>query len=101
MVVHFARTHIPKQIHNLSPNSFLHKLITTAFENSGPLFRTVMGIKSRPLMWLREMVDLHHRRDVLLRTPAGNRGSHLQLERMYNLREVSPPRTNTLPPHPA
>jgi aldehyde:ferredoxin oxidoreductase len=89
---------IPKQVHNLSPNSFLHKLITTAFENSGPLFRTVMSIKGRPMLWFEKWLTYI--------TGETFSSGHLQeigarifnLERMYNLREGFTGKDDTLPP---
>jgi aldehyde:ferredoxin oxidoreductase len=89
---------IPKAVHNLSPNSFLHKLITTAFENSGPLFRTVMSIKGRPMLWFEKWLTYI--------TGQTFSSGHLQeigarifnLERMYNLREGFTAKDDTLPP---
>jgi aldehyde:ferredoxin oxidoreductase len=89
---------IPKQIHNLNPNSFLYKAITTAFENSGPLFRTVMGIKGRPMMWFEkwltyitgETFSSGHLQEI--------GGRIFNLERMYNLREGFTAKDDTLPP---
>ncbi len=89
---------IPKPVHNLNPNGFTYKLMTTLFENSGPVFRKVMSIKGRPMMWFEKWLTY----------VTGERFSsgHLQeigarifnLERMYNLREGFTARDDTLPP---
>ncbi len=88
---------IPKPVHNLNPNGFTYKLMTTLFENSGPVFRKVMSIKGRPMMWFEKWLTY----------VTGERFSsgHLQeigarifnLERMYNLREGFTARDDTLP----
>ena len=89
---------IPKAVHNLSPNSWTHKLLVTAFENSGPLYRTIMGIKARPLLWFEKWLTYI--------TGETFSSGHLQeigarifnLERMYNLREGLTGRDDTLAP---
>ena len=88
---------IPKQVHNMNPNSFAYKLVTTIFENSGPVFRKLMSIKGRPMMWWEKWLTY----------VTGERMSsgHLQeigarifnLERMYNLREGFTAKDDTLP----
>lgn len=88
---------IPKQIHEMDPNSFAYKAITTAFENSGPLFRILMGIKGKPMMWFEKWLTYI--------TGTTFSGGHLQeigarifnLERMYNLREGLTAADDTLP----
>jgi aldehyde:ferredoxin oxidoreductase len=88
----------PKAIHDLNPNSFTYKLLTTAFENSGPIFRTVMSIKGRPLLWFEKWLTYI--------TGQTFSSGHLQeigarifnLERMYNLREGLTAKDDTLPP---
>lgn len=88
---------IPKQIHEMDPNSFTYKLITTAFENSGPLMRILMGIKGKPMMWFEKWLTFI--------TGTTFSGGHLQeigarifnLERMYNLREGMTGKDDTLP----
>jgi aldehyde:ferredoxin oxidoreductase len=42
---------IPKAVHEMDPKSFAHRALVTIFENSGPLMRTVMGLKGSPMMW--------------------------------------------------
>jgi aldehyde:ferredoxin oxidoreductase len=89
---------VPKAAHNLNPNSFMHKLLVTAFENSGPLFRKVMGIKGRPMLWFEKWLTYI--------TGETFSSGHLQeigarifnLERMYNLREGFTAKDDTLPP---
>ena len=88
----------PKQLHNLSPNSTTYKLLSLALENSGPLLRTVMGMKGVPVMWFEKWLT------YITGTPIS--GGHLQeigarifnLERMYNLREGLTAADDTLPP---
>ncbi|HSQ01525.1 MAG TPA: aldehyde ferredoxin oxidoreductase family protein [Candidatus Dormibacteraeota bacterium] len=89
---------IPKQVHNMDPNSFLYKAVTTLFENSGPLMRIAMGIKGKPMMWYEKWLTYI--------TGTTVSGGHLQeiggrifnLERMYNLREGLTAADDTLPP---
>jgi aldehyde:ferredoxin oxidoreductase len=89
---------VPKAAHNLNPNSFLYKAIATVFENSGPVFRTVMSIKGRPMLWFEKWLTYI--------TGETFSSGHLQeigarifnLERMYNLREGLTARDDTLPP---
>ncbi len=89
---------IPKQIHNLDPKSMTHKLLSLALENSGPLLRTAMGLKGKPMMWYEKWLT------YITGTPLS--GGHLQeiggrifnLERMYNLREGLTAADDTLPP---
>ncbi|MBI4517194.1 MAG: aldehyde ferredoxin oxidoreductase family protein [Deltaproteobacteria bacterium] len=88
---------VPKAAHALNPNSLLHKAITTVFENSGPVFRTVMGIKGRPMLWFEKWLTYI--------TGQTFSSGHLQeigarifnLERMYNLREGKSAQDDTLP----
>jgi aldehyde:ferredoxin oxidoreductase len=89
---------IPRAVHEMNPNSFTYKLITTLFENSGPLLRKAMGIKGRPMLWFEKWLT------YITGTPFS--GGHLQeigarifnLERMYNLREGLTASDDTLPP---
>lgn len=89
---------VPKQVHNLDPNSFVYKLLTTAFENSGPLLRTAMGLKGKPMLWFEKWLTYI--------TGTTFSGGHLQeiggrifnLERMYILREGLDEKDDTLPP---
>ncbi|MGI9431486.1 MAG: aldehyde ferredoxin oxidoreductase family protein [Myxococcota bacterium] len=89
---------IPRSIHEMDPNSFTHRLLSTLFENSGPLFRGMMGIKGSPLLWFEKWLTFI--------TGMKFSGGHLQeigarifnLERMYNLREGLTGEDDTLPP---
>lgn len=89
---------VPKAAHGLSPNSFLYKALAAALENSGPVFRTVMSIKGRPMMWFEKWLTYI--------TGETFSSGHLQeigarifnLERMYNLREGLTAKDDTLPP---
>jgi aldehyde:ferredoxin oxidoreductase len=89
---------IPKAIHDMDPNSFLHRALATVLENSGPLFRTVMSLKGRPMLWFEKWLTYI--------TGTTFSSGHLQeiggrifnLERMYNLREGLTAKDDTLPP---
>ncbi len=89
---------IPKQIHDLRPDSFAHKALSLAVENSGPLFLKAMQMKGKPMLWWEKWLTF------ITGTPLS--GGHLQeiggrifnLERMYNLREGVGADTDTLPP---
>ena len=89
---------IPKAIHDMDPNSFLHRALATVLENSGPLFRTVMSLKGRPMLWFEKWLTYI--------TGETFSSGHLQeigarifnLERMYNLREGLTAKDDTLPP---
>jgi aldehyde:ferredoxin oxidoreductase len=87
----------PAAIHNMSPNSFTHRLLSRLMENMGPLFRGFMGIKGKPMLWWEKW--LTHI------TGQKMSGGHLQeigarifnLERIYNLREGLTQEQDTLP----
>ena len=87
----------PAAIHNMDPNSFLHRLLSRMMENMGPLFRGFMGMKSKPMLWWEKWLT------YITGQPLS--GGHLQeigarifnLERMYNLREGLDRTDDTLP----
>jgi aldehyde:ferredoxin oxidoreductase len=87
----------PKAIHNMSPNSMIYRAIVGAFENSGSLFRKIMSLKGRPMLWFEKWLTYI--------TGETFSGGHLQeigarifnLERMYNLREGFTAKDDTLP----
>jgi aldehyde:ferredoxin oxidoreductase len=89
---------MPKLVHEMDPNSLAYRALATAFEYSGPLFRTVMGLKSKPMLWFEKWLSYI--------TGTSFSGGHLQeigarifnLERMYNLREGFSAEDDTLPP---
>lgn len=89
---------IPKAVHEMNPNSVTYKLLTTLFENSGPLMRKAMAIKGRPMLWFEKWLTYI--------TGTTFSGGHLQeigerifnLERLYNLREGLTGAEDTLPP---
>jgi aldehyde:ferredoxin oxidoreductase len=89
---------IPKAVHEMDPTSFTHRLLSTLFENSGPLFRGMMSVKSSPMLWFEKWLTYI--------TGTKLSGGHLQeigarifnLERMYNLREGLTGSDDTLPP---
>jgi aldehyde:ferredoxin oxidoreductase len=88
---------LPKAVHNMDPNSLVHRMLTTVLENSGPFFRKVMGFKGKPMFWFEKWLT------YITGTPFS--GGHLQeiggrifnLERMYNLREGFTMADDTLP----
>ena len=87
----------PAAIHNMDPNSRTHRLLSKMMENMGPLFRILMGIKGKPLLWWEKWLT------YITGQPMS--GGHLQeigarifnLERMYNLREGLTAADDTLP----
>ena len=89
---------IPKFVHEMDPKSWQYRLAVAAFENSGPMFRVLQGIKGRPLMWWEKWMTF------ITGTPMSS--GHVQeiggrifnLERMYNLREGLTASDDTLPP---
>ena len=89
---------IPKAVHRMDPKSFAHRALTAIFENSGPMMRTVMGLKGNPMMWFEKWLTYI--------TGTKFSSGHLQeiggrifnLERMYNLREGLGGADDTLPP---
>ncbi|RLB52399.1 MAG: aldehyde:ferredoxin oxidoreductase, partial [Deltaproteobacteria bacterium] len=91
---------IPRQVHDLSPNSIAYKLAVTAFENSGPALRLFLRKrpKTKPMLWFEkwltfitgETFSTGHLQDIGARI--------FNLERMYNLREGLTGEDDTLPP---
>ncbi len=87
----------PAAIHAMSPNSLPYKIMTTLFENSGPMMRLAMGMKGRPMLWWEKWLTYI--------TGQTFSSGHLQeigarifnLERMYNLREGLSGADDTLP----
>ena len=41
----------PKAVHEMNPDSRLHRLLSFALENAGPLFRWSQNLKGPPLLW--------------------------------------------------
>jgi aldehyde:ferredoxin oxidoreductase len=89
---------MPRAIHEMNPNSFSYRALAFLFENSGPLFRGMMGLKGSPMLWFEKWLTYI--------TGQKFSGGHLQeigarifnLERMYNLREGLTAADDTLPP---
>lgn len=89
---------MPRMIHEMDPKSLRYRVLTKLFENSGPLFRAVMGMKGNPMLWFEKWLTYV--------TGTKFSGGHLQeigarifnLERMYNLREGLTAADDTLPP---
>jgi hypothetical protein len=61
---------MPRQIHEMNPNSFTYKALAFVFENSGPLFRGLMSVKSKPMLWFEKWLT------YITGTPFS--GGHLQ-----------------------
>ncbi len=89
---------IPKFVHEMNPDSFAHKALSFALENSGSLFMKSQQLKGKPMLWWEKWLT------YITGEPLS--GGHLQeiggrvfnLERMYNLREGVGADTDTLPP---
>ena len=89
---------IPAFVHRMDPNSFLYRMLVGAFERSGPMYRWLLGLKVRPLLWFEQWLTYI--------TGQTFTSGHLQeigarifnLERMYNLREGLTCQDDSLPP---
>ena len=88
---------VPKMVHEMNPSSRMHRLLSFALENAGPLFRWSQSIKGAPLLWFEKWLTYI--------TGQKFSSGHLQeigarifyLERMYNLREGLTQEDDTLP----
>jgi aldehyde:ferredoxin oxidoreductase len=90
---------IPKQVHQMSPDSLAHRALSFALEHTpGAVLRGAMSRKGRPMMWFEKWLTYI--------TGTTFSSGHLQeiggrifnLERMYNLREGLGGKDDTLPP---
>jgi aldehyde:ferredoxin oxidoreductase len=90
---------IPKQVHEMDPDSFLHRSLRFALEHTpGAVLRGAMSMKGKPMMWFEKWLTYI--------TGTTFSSGHLQeiggrifnLERMYNLREGLTGKDDTLPP---
>jgi aldehyde:ferredoxin oxidoreductase len=90
---------IPKAVHEMSPDSFLHRSLRFALEHTpGAVLRGAMSMKGKPMMWFEKWLTYI--------TGTTFSSGHLQeiggrifnLERMYNLREGLTAKDDTLPP---
>ena len=89
---------IPAMVHNMDPQSLAHRTMSFLLENSGPVFRRFMSLKTKPVLWFEKWLTYI--------TGETFSGGHLQeigarifnLERMYNLREGLSGKDDTLPP---
>ncbi|MBI4617917.1 MAG: aldehyde ferredoxin oxidoreductase family protein [Planctomycetes bacterium] len=89
---------IPGALHRLDRKSSIYRLLVSLFENSGPIFSIVMGLKTSPVLWFEKWLTM------ITGQPMSS--GHLQeigarifnLERMYNLREGLSAKDDTLPP---
>ena len=89
---------VPKAVHNMNPNSLTYKLMAAAFENSGPLLRTVMSLKGRPMLWFEKWLTYITGQTFSSGHLQEIGGRIFNLERMYNLREGLTSNDDTLPP---
>ena len=88
----------PNAIHEMDPKSLSHRMMSKAFENSGPMMRIAMGMKGKPVLWFEkwltyitgETFSSGHLQEI--------GGRIFNLERMYNLREGLTGADDTLPP---
>ncbi len=88
----------PSAIHEMDPKSLTHRMMSKAFENSGPVMRMAMGMKGKPMLWFEkwltyitgETFSSGHLQEI--------GGRIFNLERMYNLREGLTGADDTLPP---
>ncbi len=89
---------IPKAVHEMDPKSWTYKLAVTAFENSGPLMRVLMGIKGKPMMWWEKWLTYITGTTISSGHLQEIGGRIFNLERMFNLREGLTNQDDTLPP---
>ena len=89
---------IPAAIHNMDPSSLKYRILSSAFENMGPLFRIAMSAKSRPLLWWEKWLT-HITGESFSSGDIQEIGGRIfNLERMYNMREGFTAADDTLPP---
>jgi aldehyde:ferredoxin oxidoreductase len=85
---------IPKAVHEMSPQSWQHRLLATVLENSGPVFRWAQSMKTSPMLWFEKWLTLI----TGMKFSSGEIGARIfNLERMYNLREGLTEADDTLP----
>ncbi len=88
---------IPKAVHQMNPNGFLHRTIALLFENSGPFYRLVSGLKLMPLLWYEKWLT-YITGEKFTSGRLQEIGERIfNLERMYNLREGLTGKDDTLP----
>jgi len=88
----------PAMIHNMDPKSLTHRMMSKAFENSGPLMRLAMGIKGKPQLWFEKWLTYITGQTFSSGHLQEIGGRIFNLERMYNLREGLTAKDDTLPP---
>jgi len=89
---------IPASVHNMDPDSFVHRMMTKAFENSGPMMRLGMGVKGQPMLWWEKWLTYITGQTFSSGHLQEIGGRIFNLERMYNLREGLTGEYDTLPP---
>ncbi|MEE3330313.1 MAG: aldehyde ferredoxin oxidoreductase family protein [Myxococcota bacterium] len=89
---------IPASVHNMDPDSFVHRMMTKAFENSGPMMRLGMEFKGQPMLWWEKWLTYITGQTFSSGHLQEIGGRIFNLERMYNLREGLTGEHDTLPP---
>ena len=88
---------MPKAVHQMNPNGLLHRTITLLFENSGPFYRLISGLKIMPLLWFEKWLT-YITGEKFTSGRLQEIGERIfNLERMYNLREGLTGKDDTLP----
>jgi len=88
----------PAAIHNMDPKSLTHRMMSKAFENSGPMMRMAMGMKGKPMLWFEKWLTYITGQTFSSGHLQEIGGRIFNLERMYNLREGLTGKDDTLPP---
>ncbi|HEB89816.1 MAG TPA: hypothetical protein ENI85_09625 [Deltaproteobacteria bacterium] len=88
----------PRAIHEMDPDSFLHRAMSRIFENSGPVMRWAMGMKGKPMLWFEKWLTFITGQPFSSGHLQEIGGRIFNLERMYNLREGLTRADDTLPP---
>ncbi len=88
---------VPKAIHAMNPNSWQHKALSLALENSGPVFRWAQSIKGSPMLWFEKWLTYITGQKFSSGHLQEIGGRIFNLERMYNLREGLTGADDTLP----
>jgi aldehyde:ferredoxin oxidoreductase len=88
---------LPRAIHNLDPKGRLHRVLSTLFEHSGPLYRWITGMKGFPLIWYEKWLTYITGQRMTSGDLQEIGARIFNLERMYNLREGLTAQDDTLP----
>ncbi len=88
----------PAAVHNMDPQSLTHRMMSKAFENSGPVMRLAMGMKAKPMLWFEKWLTYVTGQTFSSGHLQEIGGRIFNLERMFNLREGLSHKDDTLPP---